>query len=117
MSEARFEIVARELRATAPPAPEALRERIRALPEPSTRRTFRPRPALALAVAIAIAVGVGAAAIGGLRSSPEQEQRAADSARRARAASLSGGSPEFKTMLRSSNQSARPSQMFAGPSF
>jgi hypothetical protein len=75
MSEPGNENLTRELRSTAPPAPERLRERVRALPAPSTRTAWRLRPALVMAVAIAVAVAVGAAAIGGLRNSAAPEQR------------------------------------------
>lgn len=68
MSEPRIDEIVRELRATAPPAPQNVRERIRALPEPEPGRTFRIglRPALAAAVAIAVALGIGAAVVNGL---------------------------------------------------
>jgi Domain of unknown function (DUF4349) len=72
MSEARFEDVVRELRATAPTAPTALRERVRALPQPRTRAQLRLRPALAGAVGIAAAIALGAAMIGGLTGSDRQ---------------------------------------------
>jgi hypothetical protein len=68
MSQAEFENI---LRAAAPTAPQQLRDRVRALPEPAARRHVRLRPALVAAVAIAVAVGVGAAAIGGLSRSGE----------------------------------------------
>lgn len=74
MSEAKFESILRELRETAPLAPERLRDRVRALPEPGARRSWRLRPALAAAVAIAVAVGIGAAAIGGLTGGRHQPQ-------------------------------------------
>jgi hypothetical protein len=74
MSEAKFESVMRELRATAPPAPERLRERVGALRAQETRSVVRLRPALVAAVAIAVAVGLGAAAIGGLRGSGTSER-------------------------------------------
>jgi Domain of unknown function (DUF4349) len=69
MSEPRIDELARELRATAPTAPPELRERVRALPEPGPRRTFRTRlrPALAIAAATAVTLGVGAAVVDGLR--------------------------------------------------
>jgi Domain of unknown function (DUF4349) len=68
MSEPRIDEIVRELRATAPPAPQNVRERIRALPEPEPRRTFRIRlrPVLAGAAAAAVLLGVGAAAVNGL---------------------------------------------------
>jgi hypothetical protein len=68
MSEPRFEDVLQELRGAAPMAPGGLREKVRALPEPSAR-AIRLRPALAIAAGLAIAVGMGAAAIGGLTGS------------------------------------------------
>jgi hypothetical protein len=68
MSEPRIDELARELRVTAPTAPPELRERVRALPEPAPRRTFRARvrPALAIAAATAVTLGVGAAVVDGL---------------------------------------------------
>ncbi|HET7856343.1 MAG TPA: DUF4349 domain-containing protein [Gaiellaceae bacterium] len=71
MSEPRIDVIVRELRETAPRAPEHLRERVRALPEPAPRRRmqFRFRPALAAAVAGAVAIAVGAAALDGLTGS------------------------------------------------
>jgi hypothetical protein len=68
MSEPRIDEIVRELRETAPPAPQNVRERIRALPEPASRRSFRIgfRPALAGAAAAAVLLGVGAAAIDSL---------------------------------------------------
>jgi hypothetical protein len=69
MSEARLENVLRELRYAAPPAPEQLRERVGALPEPLARGGFRLRPTLVAAASIAVAVAVGAAAIGGFQGS------------------------------------------------
>jgi hypothetical protein len=69
MSEAKFESIARELRAAAPPAPERLRGLVHTLPSAQPRRALRLRPALSAAIAIAVAVGLGAALIGGLRGS------------------------------------------------
>src|SRR5262245_60887744 len=69
MSEGSFDMVLRELRATAPPAPERLRERVSALPAAPARRSFRLRPALATAIGLAFAVGLGAAVIGGFTGS------------------------------------------------
>jgi Domain of unknown function (DUF4349) len=68
MSEPRIDEIVRELRATAPPAPHSVRERIRALPQPEPRRAFRVgfRPALAAAAAAAVALAVGAAALNAL---------------------------------------------------
>jgi hypothetical protein len=74
MSEAKFESVLHELRATAPPAPDRLRERVGALRGPETRSVVQLRPALVAAVAIAVAVGLGAAAIGGLTGSGTSER-------------------------------------------
>lgn len=65
MSEASFDMVLRELRDTAPRAPERLRNLVSALPEARPRRTLRLRPALSAAIGLAIAVGLGAAIIGG----------------------------------------------------
>jgi hypothetical protein len=78
MSEPRIDEIVRELRATAPPAPENVRERIRAFPEPVPRRTFRLRlrPALAGAAALAVALGVGAAVVGGLTKESSSRQKA-----------------------------------------
>ena len=69
MSEASFDMVLQELRDTAPPAPERLRERVSAMPTAPPRRSLRLRPALATAVALAVAVGLGAAVIGGFSGS------------------------------------------------
>jgi Domain of unknown function (DUF4349) len=68
MSEASFDMVLQELRDTAPLAPEALRERVRALREPAPKRRLRLRPALA---AIPIVV-IGVALIGALIDSSER---------------------------------------------
>jgi hypothetical protein len=77
MSEPRIDEIARELRATAPSAPQNVRERIRALPEPAPRRTLRIRfrPALAGAAALAVALGVGAAVIDGLTDGSNPSDR------------------------------------------
>ena len=72
MSEARENFM-RELRQTAPAAPEQLRERVRALPEQHMRPTFRLRPALALAMAMTLAVALGAAVVGGLTGNEGRE--------------------------------------------
>jgi Domain of unknown function (DUF4349) len=61
MSEASHLI---ELREAAPPAPDRLREVVRALPAAAPRRTVRLRPALVAAAAMVVAVGLGAAVIG-----------------------------------------------------
>jgi hypothetical protein len=68
MSEPRIDEIVRELRETAPPAPQNVRERIGTLPEPAPRRRVRIgfRPALAAAAAGAVALAVGAAALNGL---------------------------------------------------
>src|SRR5512133_554485 len=73
MSEASFERALRELRESAPPAPERLRELVQTLPTAKQRRPVRFRPALVAVAAIAIAVGLGAAAIGGLTNSRKRE--------------------------------------------
>ena len=66
MSEASYLV---ELRETAPPAPNRLREVVQALPTAESRRTVRFRPALAGAAAIAVSIGLGAAVIGGVTNS------------------------------------------------
>ena len=73
MSEASFDMVLQELRDTAPPAPERLRDLVAALPATQPRRSIRLRPALASAIGLAIAVGLGAALIGGVTGSPSSE--------------------------------------------
>lgn len=79
MSEPRIDEIVRELRATAPPAPQELRGRVRALPEPAPRRAFRVRfrPALAAAAAAAVALGVGAAVVNGLTGGSGSQERQA----------------------------------------
>jgi len=67
MSETSFDMVLQELRDTAPPAPERLRNLVSALPEARPRRSVRLRPALSAAIALAVAVGLGAAILGGVR--------------------------------------------------
>ena len=83
MSETRFDGVLRELRNTAPRAPDRLREHIAALPAAQARRSNRLRPALAAAIALAIAVGFGAAVIGGVTGSESPEPVAVGEFRRA----------------------------------
>jgi hypothetical protein len=82
MSEPRIDEIVRELRATAPPAPQNLRDRVGALPEPPPRRSFRIglRPALVGAAALAVALGVGAAVVNGLteRSGTSASERDRD---------------------------------------
>jgi hypothetical protein len=105
MSEPRFESILRE---AAPPAPQQLRDRVRALPEPATGRPWRLRPALAAAALIAVAVGIGAAAIGGLTGSTRSAHWNSQAQRRAlgpqvpslgasRSLSLGHYSPQGKT--------------------
>jgi Domain of unknown function (DUF4349) len=79
MSEPRIDEIVRELRETAPPAPQHLRERVRALPEPAPRRRMRIgwRPALAAAVAGAVALALGAAALDGLTGDSGGSERSA----------------------------------------
>jgi hypothetical protein len=79
MSEPRIDEIVRELRETAPPAPEHLRERVRALPEPRPRRRMRIgwRPALAAAVAGSVALALGAAALDGLTGDSGSSERRA----------------------------------------
>jgi hypothetical protein len=68
MSEPRIDEIVRELRETAPRSPQNVRERIRALPDPAPRRSFRLRfrPALVGAAAAAVLLGIGGAALNGL---------------------------------------------------
>jgi hypothetical protein len=81
MSEASYLV---ELREAAPPAPDRLREVVRALPTTEPRRSVGFRPALAAAAAIAVAVGLGAAVVGGVTSTKGQ-QSAGSSSEAARA--------------------------------
>jgi Domain of unknown function (DUF4349) len=83
MSEPRIDEIVRELRETAPPAPQNVRERVSALPQPEPRRAFRIglRPALAAAAAAAVALAVGAAALNALTGgsgTAERERMAAE---------------------------------------
>ena len=79
MSEPRIDAIVQELRETAPSAPQHLRERTRALPEPAPRPSLRIgfRPALAAAVAGAVALAVGAAALNGLTGGSGSSDREA----------------------------------------
>ena len=70
MSEASYLV---ELRTAAPPAPDRLREVVRALPAAEPRRGVRFRPALAAAAAMVVAVAVGAAVIGGLSNTGSRQ--------------------------------------------
>jgi Domain of unknown function (DUF4349) len=79
MSEASFDMVLEELRATAPHAPERLRERVAALPAAQPRRSLRLRPALVVAIALALSVGLGAAILGGITGSEPNESVAKES--------------------------------------
>ena len=94
MSEARLEDVMRELRAAAPTAPDALRERVRALPQPGPRRQLRLRPMLAAAAATALGIGIGAAAIGGLRDGQSGVPSASGGASAARERVLTKKTPQ-----------------------
>lgn len=76
MSETRFDRALQELRDTAPPAPERLRDRVGALKAAQPRRSVRLRPALAVAIALVLSVGLGAALIGGLTGSEQNETAA-----------------------------------------
>jgi Domain of unknown function (DUF4349) len=106
MSEANFDVVLRELRDTAPRAPERLRNLVSGLPEAQrSRRSFRLRPALSAAIALAIAVGLGAAIIGGATGPsdpviPVGEFRAAPEPERARALSPQAGTGATSDELR-----------------
>ena len=106
MSEPRFESILRE---AAPPAPQQLRDRVRALPEPANGRPLNWRPALAAAALIAVAVGIGVAAIGGLtRSTRSVEHGAMQDVGRSIRAPVAGSS----TMSR--GMPARKSVQFNG---
>jgi Domain of unknown function (DUF4349) len=107
MSEARFETLLQELRVSAPPAPQRLRERVSALREPAPRPAFRLRPALAAAVVIAISIGVGAAAIGGLTSSPADKNVAATPSAAERLDSPTGSTRAVGEPLRSAPTNQR----------
>jgi hypothetical protein len=105
MSEARFETVLQELRDTAPPAPERLRNLVSGLPAAQrSRRSFRLRPALSAAIGLAIAVGLGAAIIGGATGPTEPvtpvELRAALKQEGARALSPRAGTGATSDELR-----------------
>jgi hypothetical protein len=69
MSEASFDMVLQELRNTAPPAPDRLRDRVGALSAARSRRSLQLRPGLAVAIALVLSVGLGAAIIGGVTGS------------------------------------------------
>lgn len=79
MSEPRNEAILRELRATAPPAPAELRERVREIArrqaQPSPRFRPRLRPALAAATVGLVAVGVSAALVNGLTGGDDAPTR------------------------------------------
>ena len=98
MSEASFDMVLEELRATAPHAPERLRERVAALPAAQPRRSLRLRPALVVAIALALSVGLGAAIIGGVTGSePKKSVVELPGVRRAaRAHQLETLTPEYQ---------------------
>lgn len=70
MSEASFETVLKELRDTAPPAPDRLRGLVRSLPATKPRLSLRIRPAVSAAIVLALSVGIGAAILDGLRTDP-----------------------------------------------
>ena len=94
MSEARFEDLMRELRAAAPTAPDALRERVRALPQPGASRQLQWRPVLAAAAVIALGIGIGAAAIGGFRDQTSGPRSASSGASGARERVLTKETPQ-----------------------
>jgi hypothetical protein len=90
MSEAKFESIMRELREAAPPAPEKLRDTVRALPVARPRLALRLRPALSAAIVIAVAVGLGAALVGGLKESGPRTNVAYDAGSRAKQGAAAG---------------------------
>jgi hypothetical protein len=76
--------LALELRAARPHAPEGLRERVRALPEPAPPRSF-PRPSLRAALVLAsavvaaslsVAIGYGLINSGGSKRQPQSAEKA-----------------------------------------
>jgi hypothetical protein len=87
MSEHRTDEISRELRATAPPAPDGLRERVRVITareQTATRRLFPGRRMLALAAAAALVLlTLGAALVPRLadREKPRTAARAPEQAR------------------------------------
>src|SRR2546425_10443622 len=91
------EAILTELRAL-PGAPDRLRERVRALPEPKPRIAWTPphvdvrRTLLVLAPAV-VALGVGAAALHGLLSSGTTQRPQAMERRAAPAGTLNAGKP------------------------
>jgi hypothetical protein len=109
MPDVSFETVLRELRASAPPAPAQLRERVRGLPEPHVRAFgFRRRPALAAAAAIAIAVALGAAAIEGYKGSPDRGRGSLSAeARQPRAEAGASRHQSFKSAFGKSSDQGR----------
>ena len=112
MSKASFETVLRELRASAPPAPAQLRERVRGLPEPRVRAFgFNRRPALAAALAVGIAVAIGAAAIQGFQGSSDRRRDSLGAAAaQVRAPTPKGApvSPSFKPAFGKRSDQGRP---------
>jgi hypothetical protein len=83
LDDPRFQEIVNELRETAPPAPDGLRERVGATARSEsarkvgTRWNLGLRRGLALAAACTVAVGVGAALVNGLASSDGQGRREA----------------------------------------
>jgi hypothetical protein len=83
LDDPRFQEIVRELRAKAPPAPEALRERVGATahsasaPKGGRRWNLGLRRGLALAVAAMVTLGLGAALINGFNGSGDQNGRQA----------------------------------------
>jgi hypothetical protein len=71
--EARLQALVRQLRVDTPPAPDPLRERVRALRGPAPRRSRLRRPRLALVLVPALLVGLLGAAVllGGGRTSSD----------------------------------------------
>ncbi|HMJ00014.1 MAG TPA: DUF4349 domain-containing protein [Gaiellaceae bacterium] len=118
MSEPRYESIVRELRAASPPAPEELRERVRALREPQTKRVWRLRPALVAAAAIAVTVAVGAAAIGGLTRSTSAKHGASNGeASRALAAGPAAGTVSGSGHQGSLGQASSPKVVTKAPEY
>jgi hypothetical protein len=82
MSEASFDTVLAQLRDAAPPAPDRLRDQVRAMRPTESRRALWLRPALVAAVVVAIAVSALAALVSsghktrGVQSSSERAPKA-----------------------------------------
>jgi hypothetical protein len=96
LTDPRFDEIVHELREKAPPAPDALRERVAATASSEVRRRFVPptlgrRRALVLATAAIVVLGLGAASINVLSGADEPTPQAGRMLGPARDASGGGG--------------------------